>query len=253
MSNLNILSISNLIPQWPDDCMGQTLYFERLKSVLDSLNQSIFSQTPATLYIESATEPSQGDWETKWTTDIGLSLPILAGTNLIWYDTNQQRIGGLFTTIEGDSTIYRREHKYPSGSIVAYAQNQLNSSQSLATNIQLNNALMPSVSIFLPLTCDIEITAGLNTVLSSGSGNWGVDFQVNGGKVGTVSYGVNTDEAMFATNASNYLSTRILLENQPAGNYTIQLMFGVSGAIGPTIAIGGNYGYRTLSAKAIVS
>jgi len=247
----SIIDFAALLPTWPEDCAGQQNYFNRMKAALTTMNSALASQSPQTIYLSQSSEPNQAQWETAWTSQTGLSLPISASTRLLWYNTSTLAFGGAYEVVEGQTTVFRAEHRAPRGSIHKFGVAQLNTYAVITSNITLNNSGMPALTITTEVVCDIFIDCSLYVGITVGTGTWGVDYQINGSKIGTLSFSIGANEALHKSFAAGYISGTLVMQNQPPGVYVIQMMFGVSGAAGPTLVIGGSNGFRSLVVKAV--
>lgn len=245
---------------WPYDYNRQVDYFNRLKMLLTQANQYVIDTAGEIVLLSQATEPNQAQWEAAWTAQTGLSLPIPASAQLHWWNTSVNQFGGLYGTIEGSLTVYRRDHLYPRGGTIVMATDYKTDAISLAYSIGTNLTSYPKVTVVLPVVCNLIMEFELYVQLSSGSGQWGADFLVNGLKVGTQYLGLATNLGIQNHSASGLLKIEHTLYNVPAGSYTIQSEFGVtaSPASPPTLAIGGlsgagSYGARELNVRGIAA
>ncbi|APU89119.1 hypothetical protein Rctr85_101 [Virus Rctr85] len=255
------MTIVNFVAQmgiWPNDYARQLEFFNRLKSLLQTANNFVIDNAGLVVLLEQATEPTQTQWETAWTTQTGLSLPIPPSAQLHWWNSSADVFGGLYGTVEGNTAVYRRDHIHPRGAVVAvdqaYKVDALSGwTQSIGTRL----SDLPSLEIEIPTICDVELSFGLYVHLASGSGTWGVDFLWNGVKVGTQYLGIAVNQGIHGASAAGFLFARHVLSDVQPGTYEVQALFGVtaSPASPPSLTIGGPsgasaYGARQLTVKA---
>lgn len=257
MSNVDFTA---MLGSWPQTYDRQLEFFQRMKTLLQRVNTFVLDNTGNSVVIEQASEPVQLDWETAWTTQTGLSLPIPASAQLFWWDTATDRLGGVYGTVEGNPTVYRREHQYPHGSTIVTKTDYKTNAVTLTYAIGTNFSDHPSVSFSLPVAADIIMEYSLFVQLNSGSGQWGADFYINGIKAGTQYLGIATNQGIVNAMTSGILRAHFVLSDAPPGNYTIQSAFGVtaSPASPPTLKIGGilgipdQFGVRSLIVRGVV-
>jgi hypothetical protein len=99
--------------QWTCDCNNQDEVVESNLSIINDLKTVMVNLLRPIIEVYSPYFPSQGNWESEWL-KLGNSLPIPDGTNLLWYDTFNNKFGGRYTFVNGQYTeiIY----KLPKGS-----------------------------------------------------------------------------------------------------------------------------------------
>jgi hypothetical protein len=255
MSDVNFVTDLGI---WPNDYPRQLSFINDLKLRLQRANNFIVSNAGLTVTLKQAAEPTQSDWETAWIAQTGLSLPIPPSAQLLWWNTNTDRFGGMYGTVEGNETPYRRDHAYPRGGTVMIKTNYKVDQKSLTYRIGSVLSDHPSVTIDLPVKADLYMEYSLFVSLSSGSGQWGGDFLVNGVKVGTQYYGLAPDQGIVNAMTSCQLRVPFILADAEPGEYTVQAIFGVTAtpASPPTLVIGGasgagSYGARQLIVRAI--
>lgn len=245
---------------WPHDYNRQLDFWARLKVLLAQANQYVIDTAGEVVSLAQSTEPSQLQWENAWTTQTGLPLPIPTSAQLHWWNTSVNDFGGLYGTVEGSVTVYRRDHLYPRGGTIVMANDYKTDKITLTYAIGTNLTSYPKVTVDLPVACDLIMQFQLYVALSSGSGQWGADFLLNGVKVGTQYLGMASNMGIQNQSTSGLLFIEHTLYNLPAGEYTVQAEFGVtaSPASPPTIIIGGltgaaNYGARQLMVRGIAA
>lgn len=245
---------------WPNDYNRQLDYWNRLKLLLTQTNQYVIDTAGEIVTLSQSTEPTQGQWEAAWTAQTGLPLPIPASAQLHWWNTSVNEFGGLYGTIEGSVTVYRRDHLYPRGGTIVLANDYKTDALSLAYAIGTNLTSYPKVTVVLPVACNLIMQFQLYVNLTSGAGQWGADFLLNGIKVGTQYLGLATNIGIQNQATSGLLFIEHTLYNLPAGTYVVQSEFGItaSPASPPTVGIGGlsgaaSYGARELMVRGIAA
>lgn len=240
--------------QWPDDYARQLEFWNRLKTLLQQANSFVIDNAGLVVLLEQATEPTQAEWEDAWELQTGLDLPIPPSAQLHWWNTNEDDFGGLYGTVEGNVTVYRRDNLYPRGASIlmetAYKTDLLSSVQyAIGTNL----ADHPNVTIEVPVPVNLTLEYLLYANLSAGSGFWGADFLVDGIKVGTQYLGVATNWGICNESASNLVHAEHTIYNVAPGEYLIQALFGVCGspASPPTVQIGGISGATAFGARVL--
>lgn len=237
---ITTLNLNKSLGQWPRNYVDQQQYLNKLLLEFNNFYASVLSNINSDVTLSQIVEPTQNEWEAAWTSQTGLLPPIPPSATLLWYDTSNNTFGGMYGTVEGNATVYRREHIYPRGSTIYLNQNYLNSSISTSTSLYSNNANLPVLTFSLPCTCHLYIYSAMNVTLSAGTGSWGIDYLVNGVKMGTQVYGAAADYGIVNTATAGFLACPAVWPNLPAGNYTVQMMFGYVGSPGtpPTLALG---------------
>lgn len=240
------------LPPWPgQDPAGQVFWINRLKELLTNLDDRIETALVSTVILEQAAQPVQGDWETAYTTQTGLALPIPANAVLQWWDTTNDRFGGIYGTLAGgDGTVYARDNRYSPGQVVAFDAAYMNDSVSVTTGISAIVSTQPMVTLELVVPARIRMAYSLMTDLTASSGNWGIDFTLNGTKVGGEYYSIAANRGLTERNNDGVLRAEAETPVLAAGTYEIQALFGVTSGT-PTVGIGGNNGIRLLWAEAV--
>lgn len=237
---ITTLDLNKILGQWPKNYIDQQQYLNKLITSFNNFYSSVLSNINSDITLSQPVEPTQTEWEAAWISQTGLLPPIPASATLLWYDTSNSTFGGMYGTVEGNATVYRREHVYPRGATIYLNQAFLSTNVSINTSLYANNANMPSLSFTLPCTCHLYLYAAMNVVSSAGTGAWGIDFLINGVKMGTQIYGAAPDYGIANTGTAGFLACPAVWPNLPAGNYTVQMMFGYVGSPGtpPTVAVG---------------
>lgn len=239
------------LPPWPQDPAMQVFWVNQLKELLTNLDDEVETAIVSTVILEQATQPVQGDWGTAYTTQTGLALPIPANAVLQWWDTTNDRFGGIYgTLVGGDGTVYARDNRYSTGQVVAVASAYKNDAVNVTTGISAIVSTQPSVELIFPAPARIRMVYSLMTDLTASAGSWGADFALNGVKVGGQYYSVASNRGLAERNNDGVVRVEALTDVLAAGTYTIQALFGVTSGT-PTVAIGGNSGVRLLFAEAI--
>lgn len=251
----------NGLPTWNNDPADQILWIQQLKTMLQAQTDKILEKQHDVILLSQTTEPSQVQWETAYTAQTGKSLPIPPYASLVWWDSNNNIIGGYFGTVFGSTTIYRREHKYPRKGTIYYGQSYLGNTVTTTAAINTSNTNHPSLSFSLPISCDLHLRYVLSVRITAGSGQYGGDFLFNGEKIGSTLLGVAPSLGITNYGADhNYIVEAFIpAANVQAGNNVIQAIFGVTGlpASPPTLQYGGttgaasNWGIRVLTVKGV--
>lgn len=232
------LNLSSLLGNWPRDFIAQQQYLNKLFTLFSNFEDGVLTNINSVVTLSQLNEPTHDEWEAAWVSQTGKLPPVPPYARLFWYNTEHDTFGGEYGTVLGNSTVVRREHIFPKGATILIDQDYLNSAQTITTSLYSNNAVMPVLTFDLPCTCDLILFAGLNVKRTAGTGSWGLDFLVNGDKIGTTEYGVNPAFGIYNTDTDGYLAARALLVDKPAGSYTVQTMFGYVGTTVPTLSIG---------------
>lgn len=240
------------LPPWPNqDPAGQVFWINRLKELLTTLDDRIENALVYTVLLEQATQPTQGDWETAYTTQTGLSLPIPPNTVLQWWDTTNDRFGGLYGTLSNsDGTVYPRDNRYAPGQVIDFASANKIDAVNVTTGISAIISTQPTVTLNLVVPARLRMGYSLMTDLTASSGTWGIDFTINGVKVGGQYYNIASNRGLTERNNDGVLRAEAETPVLAAGTYVIQALFGVTSGT-PTVAIGGNSGVRLLWAEAV--
>lgn len=226
---------------WPTDTIGQQTWVSRMRAMLADMEQYFTGVAPVVVQLDQSVEPSQAEWETAYMAQTGQNLPIPPTADLVWYDSSQSRVAGHYRTIEGSSTVWRREHSWPRGATVVLESASFGTARSITYYIKENPTLFPLVTVILPTACDLILTAVFAATLVSGTGFLGVDFLMNGVKVGDVYYATASDQGIVNISTSQLVVCEAVIRNLPAGTYYIQMVIGItnSPAAPPTYSIGG--------------
>lgn len=240
------------LPPWPGhDPASQIFWINQLKTLLTNLDDKIEAALVYSVLLEQATQPTQGDWETAYTTQTGLALPIPASTILQWWNTANDRFGGLYGTLAGgDGTVYARDNRYSPGQVIAFAAAYKNDAVNVTTGISAIVSTQPTVTLELVVPARIRMAYSLMTDLTASSGTWGADFTINGVKVGGQYYSIAANRGLIERNNDGVVRAEAETPLLAAGTYVIQALFGVTSGT-PTVAIGGNNGIRLLWAEAV--
>lgn len=251
----------NNLPVWNNDIQDQTLWIQQFKAMLQQQTNEILLKQHDVIYLAQATEPSQGQWETAYTAQTGkVAPPIPPYATLIWWDSNNNIMGGQYGTVSGDPTVYRREHKYPKGGTVYFGKAHLGAQVSGSTAaINTNNVNHPSLTFTLPTACMLLLTYTLSVKITAGSGQFGGNFLLDGQNVGVVYYGLAASRGIVEASWDSELIVPAIIPVLAAGQHTVQALFGTTGNVAspPTLQYGGttsgagNWGIRQLIVEGI--
>lgn len=248
-----LVNIKNSLGNLPTTVSDQATYLSNLVNLLDTYLTEVKNNSPKPIVVSQENEPTQLEWESAWLAEHYL-LPIPPAARLLWYDTYNDTFGGEYGTTLQSGTVYKREPYYPKGATVVLEQ-KLDTTIASTTKGIAEGEVSTALVFTLPTICDLILKYESFVTLSSGTGIWGVDFLLNGDKVGTTYFSVASDYGISNNTASGNLVTEILLKQMPAGDYTLQSLVGVCGspASPPTLAIAPNNSQRRTSVRAIVN
>jgi hypothetical protein len=241
---------------YPTNHAAQVDFFNRLKVLLQSVNTKITDSAAAFVTLKQATEPTQLEWETAWVAQTGKALPILPNATLYWINATTNTFGGTYGVLVGSSTVIRKESAFQSGSTF-YVGSSFNTDyvSAFTGNIGTSLTSFPTLTFTAPVTSNLLLDFSLYVNLASGSGNWGIDFLLNGVKVGTQYLGAALNQGIVNSNRAGHLQAMFVATNVPPGTHTVQALFGVTGSPGspPTLQFGGltNFGARTLLVRGV--
>lgn len=237
--------------------LDQSLFFDQFKVVMKNITANLYANRNLTVILRQATEPNQAAWESAWTTQTGLAVPILPSATLIWFDNINNYVGGVYgTTHLTDGIVYSREARYPRSGHSYIKSVELTAAVSSNSAMGLNLTNHPSQSFYLPLLSDILLEYILTVGSLTGSGLYGGDFLFDGVKVGTQYLGMPATMGIQnypSAPQQVYIAARI--PDVLPGNHTVQAMLGVTGApaTAPTIAYGGTttsgFGVRVMTIR----
>lgn len=227
---------------WPSDLIDQRMWMNRMGAYLTDLYNYIQTNAADVVIVYSDTPPDQPTWESEYENQTGKTLPIPPNATLIWWNTTDNTLGGVFGTTWSDPTVQNRATRFAPGNVVA-----------LKTAIQVPSLTVgqipigtrftgsPSVTFTTPVITDVEvyITAGIGF---SGANPVGVDIWMDGAKVGTEVFQIPVDGTLLTLTSSGTVSGRFVLEAIPPGNHQVELLIGYAGAPIPplpNITIGG--------------
>jgi len=253
-----IESASSRMGPWPSDIIDQREFIARLEEWMNDLYTYVNEHAADVVTIEDTSEPNQAAWESAYTTQTGKSLPIPPNAILIWYDTTNLRLGGLYGTTASDSTVINRGPRNAPGQIIYLGYDNDATSQTIATKVGESFVGMPSLTFTLPVKCRLEIYASAYITIASGSGPFGIEIYLDGVKVGTEYFGIPEDLALFQSSVAEFLNGRVMIEDVDVGPHTVEMSIGFSGAQSTPVqvTVGGNSsagnGYISLVVKGVV-
>lgn len=246
-----MISLADLIGQWPTTHLDQQTFITNLVTLLNNRLLDIESGESKVIIVSQAFEPSQAQWEAQWLVQANRPLPIPPSAVLFWWNTAQNRLGGVFGTAAGETTVARREHEAPIGSTLFMYQDSRNDSFSISSGLAVNAAKMPSRTFTSRQKFDLilEFLCSVN-----GTVEYGVDFQVNGVKIGTTEFAVPPDFGLINTNVAGVLYCKHIMRDLAPGTYKVEVLLGLVGTATGTISGGGTtYGHRSLFTRGIVA
>jgi hypothetical protein len=250
------VNFQNQLGVWPNDIGSQIIWVDKLKALLQQMDTELAETAHFVVELQQATEPSQAEWEAAWLFQTGRPLPISKAADLIWWDTSEDYIGGLYGVLLDSTTVQRKDPKNPRNSVALYQIDSEVDAQSITANIGADNTPYPSIDFTNSQPLRLELEFQMFVDLASGTGVFGADFLVDGVKVGSSYYGVSTDQGIICMNASGFLRVVADIPEVAPGSHTVQVIFGVCGVnpTPPTLDIGGlsaagGFGARQLIVK----
>lgn len=248
MPNFDFTSLG----QWPDDCLRQQLFMLNLQSKLNSLVASAGANGVYTVLLSQTGEPTQGQWETAYTSQTGKSLPIIPSAQLIWFNPTTNEIAGVYGTFTGSTTVYKRSMRYGSGIIHAQASAYDNTARSSNRTLAENYSLLPSISLTTYVTTMLKLEFSVS--ITSGGANAGIDFLVNLTKIGTQYQSIAPYDGIISGLAVGRYTLKYIIPSLNAGTYTLRPMFGVVGSVytGTNIGWGGANNVTRFTAEAVI-
>lgn len=238
--------------QWPDDCVRQKYFMLGLQTKLNSLVAASNAASADTVVLSQTSEPTQGQWETAYTAQTGNAIPIPPAAQLIWFNSVTSEIAGVYGTFTGTTTVRKRAMRYGSGIVHASAVAYDNVARSSNRTLQENSALLPSVTITTYVQTILKLEFSVS--ITSGGANGAIDFLLNSTKVGTQYAIVAPYDGIVSGLGVGRYTAQFMIDNLPAGVYTIRPLFGTYGSTysGTVIGWGGANNVTRLSAEAIV-
>ena len=238
---------------YPNDPASQIVYFNQVKQLLVNMDTQVNALTSDIVELSQSTEPTQGEWETAWTVQTGKSLPISKNAELRWWSTVTDTLGGTYGMLFDSSVVLRKDSKYSRGGIGYFGTATNNDAQSGSHPIGTNNSEHPALTFELNQVMDVELTYQLYTVLAAHTTELvGADFLLDGIKVGSDVYGLDTDIGVASTNDSGLLLVTAVSPAVPAGEHTVQAIYGYVGGNSINSDHGGDNGMRLLTVKGYV-
>lgn len=249
------LDISNVMGEWPaHDYADQREYWMRIRGLLDQMYVEMRDRSFYQVTLEQAAEPTGDEWEVAWLAQTDLGLPINTNSILVWVDSASGEVAGLYGVVDGSTVPQQFDSVYPKNGVVLVESAYTSAAVSSTYNIGDNISDFPSITFTVNQRVKLEIYGRMFVTLASGTGQWGMDFLVDGDKVGTTEYGLPADQGLFSTNATGHLHARAIITLEP-GTHTVQMIMGAVGTPGspPTLDHGGtaytDEGVRYLQVK----
>src|SRR5215213_6227149 len=119
------------LSQFPQDELSRLIWFEQMKVLLNNLDTQVNASMIDTVTLSQASLPSQANWETAYTSQTGKALPIPPTARLLWWDTTNNRFGGVFGTLNNDDTVYARASANSKGANAILGSHLLNSAHTV--------------------------------------------------------------------------------------------------------------------------
>lgn len=215
---------------WPADIIDQREWVSRLSTYLNAIYDYINLHASDVVTIEDVTVPNQAAWETAYTTQTGKALPIPPNAVLIWWDSLNNRLGGIFGTTTASGTVLNRAPRYAPGQLVYIDSDHNSTLQTIAVQVGEPVANLPVLNFTLPVRCHLEVYGSAYFTIAANSGPFGWDVWLDGIKVGTAYHGVPSDAALFQSAVASLINGRIDIPNVDAGAHTLEMLIGYSGA-----------------------
>ncbi len=222
------------LPIWPRDVVDQIDWFNRLKMLLNNWDATINAGVVDAVTLEAATEPSQSDWETAYTTQTGKALPIPPTARLLWWDTTNSRQGGVYGTLTNDDTVYPRSSINSPGSVAIFETEALTATHTVDYVIGESLVNHPALDVTLTVPMKLFLTYTLIAQVSAASA--GADFLIDGVKQGTLHLGLASNRG-FEVQAHGQCIATLLTPTLDPGTYTIQAIFGRTNGTTPTVTV----------------
>lgn len=250
------IDFNSLYSYWNADALSQANFINKLQTSISMFQQYVESRVALVVQLNQPISPTQAQWEQAWEAQTGNSLPIPPNAILLWYDTSGNTFGGQFGTVSGRSTVYKREPFYPKGATIYFNRSYLSTTISGSTvMLSGNRANMPSLTFTINQDFDLWLKFEASLFMNAVPGGVGVDFELNGDKVGTSHFGLSGNMGLY--NFSYGANGRMVFSQVPifglsAGTYTVQALLGViAQKSGASYDAGAEKGIRILTARAI--
>jgi len=249
------LDLINTMGEWPaHDFADQREFFVRLRGLLEQQYTQSRDRSFYQVSLSQATEPTQNEWEVAWLDQTELGLPISPSGVLIWVDSATGDVAGLYGVVDGSAVPQLFDSVYPKNGVILVESAYTETLVSSTYEIGANTSDFPVITFSNTQRVKLEVYGRMYVSLSSGSGNWGMDFLLDGAKVGTTEYGLPADQGLFTNNIDGHLHGRAIVTIEP-GDHTIQMIMGAVGSPGspPTLDHGGTaydeWGVRYMQIK----
>lgn len=241
------------LPNWRNNSADDESFIQQLKVLLNQMDASVNASIVDVVLLEQASLPSQADWETAYTSQTGKSLPIPPIARLQWWDTTNSRFGGEFGTVLNDTTVYPRITRNSPGSIHIAETAQIASTTSISPieDLDYSASYNPTLDVTISVPCYLELMYLLSYILSSGSGSVGIDFAINGVRVGPLYYNLPVDRGVYELTDTGQICAVVRTPTLQPGTYSILPLFGNTNGTSPTGAI--SPGSQTLIVKGYAS
>jgi hypothetical protein len=250
-----MVNFLDLIGEFPANQAAQQSYFDQLVAALNERYTELESNESKVVYVSQTVVPSQARWESEYQLQTNRPLPISPSAILIWYDSSQSTLGGIYGTVSGLSTVVRREHFAPLGAIILQDRNSRADAFSITTGIAANSSRMPVLTFTTRAKITLEINFEMYVSVAAAE-QWGIDLLLNGIKLGTQDYGCPPDYGILNRSGSGFARLTHIIPGLLPGTYILQSMFGLTGTSTGTLTIGGTsgatgWGARTLHIRGV--
>lgn len=236
---------------WPTDEAKQVVWMGQFMQNLRQFELYTKDRASYVIHLEQASEPTQNEWELAWITQTGEPMPISKGALFYWWDSVTDSLGGSYGVLLDDTVIRRRDAKYARGGVVVKEDTVTTAAVTGATHLINNNlSSHPALTFSNNQVADIEFEGIVPVTYNSGTGNVGMDFLLDGVRVGTTLFSLSDSQAIFSLPGSGVLMGIVTVPNVPAGDHTVQMVVG-SLENDPTPA-NVDYGIQTLSVKGYI-
>ena len=221
-------SIINLnLGTFPTDSSKQALYMNQLLQNLKQFEVYVDAKTADMILLQQPSEPTQSEWEIAWLAQTGKSMPLSKGAVFTWWDTVNNCLGGCYGILLDDTVVRRKDPKYVRSGIV-FKENTVVQAPVAAAAYLIGTNLVnhPVVTFTANQKVELEIEGVVPVTYNSGTGDIGMDFLLDGVKVGTTLFTLSDAQAIFNIPGSGVLSGTIVVPDVSAGAHTLQMIVG---------------------------
>lgn len=245
----NIINVD--LGPFPTDPAKAAIYMQQLLQNMKNFEEFVQDKASYVVRIEQAAEPTQTEWEMAWLVQTGRPMPMSKGAIFIWWDSTLDELGGMYGILKDDTTVRRRDPKYVRGGIVTRESTVTAATvDGVAYLIGTNLANHPSLSFTCNQEIDLEIEGIAPITYNSGTADVGMDFILDGERVGTRVASLSDDQAIFNLPGSGVLHGIITVPGVSAGAHTVQTVIGSLASVVTPSNI--DIGIQTLALKGYV-